>query len=176
MRHGFHKLTQMDFVEQLCPNCGLCCDGTLFADVELRKGDEAKRLEKFGLEIFQKTKTKPAFTQPCACFDGEFCKIYNNRPQRCRTFECRLLKKVSANEMTANAALKKISAAKQKAEKIRELLRQSGNENESLALTHRYAEVMSAPMDLAKDDSKLRGELLPAMNDLMQLLRRDFLA
>ena len=78
--------------------------------------------------------------------------------------------------MTANAALKKISAAKQKAEKIRELLRQSGNENESLALTHRYAEVMSAPMDLAKDDSKLRGELLPAMNDLMQLLRRDFLA
>jgi hypothetical protein len=166
----------MNFIEQLCPNCGLCCDSTLFADVELQKGDDAKRLTKSGLTIFQKTKKKFAFSQPCACFDGKFCKIYDERPQRCRQFECGLLKKVAANEMTTSAALKKISAAKAKAEKVRQLLRQSGNENESLALTHRYAEVMSAPMDLADERStERRGELMLAVNDLMQRLQRDFL-
>ncbi len=29
----------------LCPDCGLCCNGVLFADVELRAGDDAGRLK-----------------------------------------------------------------------------------------------------------------------------------
>ncbi len=66
------KNTTADAVSQLCPNCGLCCDSTLFADVELRKGDDPRRLQKLGLEIQQKTKTKLAFAQPCACFDGKY--------------------------------------------------------------------------------------------------------
>ena len=70
----------MNSVEQLCPNCGLCCDSTLFADVELRAGDDAKRLKQLGLTIVQKSKSKLAFTQPCACFDGKFCGIYADRP------------------------------------------------------------------------------------------------
>src|ERR1700733_4283676 len=102
----------MTGVEQLCPNCGLCCDSTLFADVELRAGDDAKKLRRLGPTLFAKTKTKLAFPQPCACFDGKLCKIYNDRPKRCRLFECGLLKKVEAGEMTTNAALKKISDAK----------------------------------------------------------------
>ena len=56
------------FVHQLCPNCGLCCNGVLFADVELRAGDDAKKLKKLGLEPHPKPKTKMAFAQPCACF------------------------------------------------------------------------------------------------------------
>ncbi|HVU28142.1 MAG TPA: YkgJ family cysteine cluster protein [Verrucomicrobiae bacterium] len=165
----------MNSIEQLCPNCGLCCDSTLFADVELRKGDNPKQLMKSGLSLKKKGQGKLAFAQPCACFDGKLCRIYADRPKRCRTFECGLLKKVAANEMTTNAALKKISSAKQKAEKVRVLLRQSGNENEQSALTHRYAETMSAPMDLANDNPQLRGELMLAVNDLMQILQRDFL-
>ena len=54
----------------LCPNCGLCCDSTLFADVELRAGDDAKRLKQLGLTLVKKGRTKLAFAQPCACFDG----------------------------------------------------------------------------------------------------------
>ncbi len=101
-----------DAVSQLCPNCGLCCDSALFADVELRAGDDAKRLATLGLTLHQKSKTKLAFAQPCACFDGKLCKIYGDRPKRCRLFECGLLKKVDAGEITAGAALKKISEAK----------------------------------------------------------------
>src|SRR6516162_5143801 len=109
----------MNSVEQLCPNCGLCCDSTLFADVELRAGDDAGRLKKLGLALFQKTKTKFAFVQPCACFDGKFCKIYADRPKRCRLFECGLLKRVQSGELTATAALKKIAEAKSHAETVR---------------------------------------------------------
>jgi hypothetical protein len=78
--------------------------------------------------------------------------------------------------MTAGAALKKIALAKQHAEKVRTLLRESGQREERLALTHRYAEAMRAPIDLADENSaERRGELMLAVSDLMQLLQRDFL-
>jgi len=165
-----------DAVSQLCPNCGLCCDSTLFADVELRAGDEAKRLKQLGLTLLQKTPARLAFTQPCACFDGKLCAIYADRPQRCRKFDCGLLKKVEANQMTAGAALKKISEAKKRAEHVRGLLRLSGQRDEPMALTHRYAAAMSAPIDMSdKTDAERRGELMLAVNDLMTRLERDFL-
>jgi Fe-S-cluster containining protein len=163
-------------VDQLCPNCGLCCDSTLFADVELRAGDDAKRLKKLGLTILKKTPTKLTFAQPCACFDGKLCGIYGDRPKRCRLFECGLLKRVEADEMTAGAALKKIAEAKSRAEKVRELLRSLGQREERMALTHRYTEAMSAPVDLSDETNAERhGELMLAVNDLMSVLQRDFL-
>jgi Fe-S-cluster containining protein len=166
----------MNGVDQLCSNCGLCCDSTLFADVELRKGDDPRQLAKLGLNVQYKTKTKLAFPQPCSCFDGKFCKIYADRPKRCRLFECGLLKRVENGDMTTGVALKKISNAKARAEKVLELLRQSGQRDEHLALMHRYAEAMSAPVDLSDERSAdQRGELISAMSDLMQMLERDFL-
>jgi Fe-S-cluster containining protein len=165
-----------DAVSQLCPNCGLCCNGVLFADVELRAGDDAARLAELGLSLRKKGRNKTAFAQPCACFDGKLCGIYDERPKRCRTFECGLLKKVAADELGVGAALKKISVAKILAEKVRGRLRLLGQNDERLALTKRYAEAMSAPVDLlAEDNSELRGELMLAVNELMQMSQRDFL-
>lgn len=166
----------MNSIDQLCPNCGLCCDSTLFADVELRAGDNPKRLKQLGLTLFQKTRTKLAFSQPCACFDGKLCGIYGDRPKRCRLFECGLLKRVEAGEMTAGVAMRKISAAKKQAARVRELLPASGQHADRMALTYRYAEAMSAPVDLADEcAADRRGELMMAVNDLMQILQRDFL-
>jgi Fe-S-cluster containining protein len=162
-------------VEQLCLNCGLCCDSTLFANVELRAGDDAKRLKQLGLTLVQKTKSKLAFAQPCACFDGKLCGIYADRPRQCRKFECGLLKRVQAGELDAGLALKKISEAKILSSKVREPLCSVGQNDERLALTKRYSQAMSAPVDLSADDSELRGELMLAVNDLMQALQRDFL-
>jgi Fe-S-cluster containining protein len=165
----------MNAIEQLCPNCGLCCDSTLFADVEVRAGDDAEQLVQFGLKLEKKRQGKIAFAQPCACFDGKFCKIYDDRPKRCQTFECGLLKRVEAVEMTASVALKRISEAKNLADHVRKLLHQLGQCDEQMPLTKRYAETMSAPIDLAKNDSEIRGELMLAVNELMQTLQRDFL-
>ena len=119
----------MKSIDALCPNCGLCCDSTLFADVELRASDDAQRLKRLGLTLHQKTRTKVAFNQPCACFDGKFCRIYAERPMRCGLFECGLLKRVEAGGLTVNAALKKITSAKKQAELVRSLLRSLGQGN-----------------------------------------------
>ena len=166
----------MNGIEQLCPNCGLCCDSTLFADVELRASDKPARLSQLGLTLLKKSKTVTAFAQPCACFDGKLCRIYADRPKRCGLFECGLLKRVDAGEMTAGAALKKISKARGQAQQIRELLRSLGQRDERMALTHRYSEVMAAAMDLTKpEETERRGELMLAVSNLMQSLEKDFL-
>ena len=166
----------MNGIEQLCPNCGLCCNGVLFADVELRKGDDVQRLAELGLLLVKKGRQQ-AFAQPCACFDGKLCRIYSERPAYCRAFECGLLKRAQAGEMGVDAALKTIAEAQRLAEKVRGQLRRFGQSDEQLALNRRYAQVMREPIDLSgpEDAAELRGELMLAVNDLMQMLRQDFL-
>ena len=60
---------------------------------------------------------------------------------------------------------------------MRDLLRQLGQNDERLAMTKRYAQAMSAPIDLAdhESDTERRGELMLAVDELMRLLQRDFL-
>jgi len=164
-------------VEQLCPNCGLCCDGTLFADVELRKSDSAKWLKALGLSPFSKSKTKVAFPQSCACFSGTLCNIYGDRPKHCRLFECGLLKRVNAGEITATAALKKIRKTKEMTNSLRALLKELGQSDEMMAISERYADVMCQPIDLSneKNGSRQRGKLMTQMDRLMRILHSDFL-
>jgi Fe-S-cluster containining protein len=166
----------LNAIDRLCPHCGLCCNGVLFADVELRAGDDPGRLAELGLMLGMKS-SKLAFAQPCACFDGKLCNIYADRPKRCRTFECGLLKRVQDGELAAEAALKSIAKTKRQVDKVRGLLIQLGQKNEQMAMTKRYAEAMSAPIDLSDDGSQAerRGELMLAVSDLMQQLQRNFL-
>jgi len=165
-----------DFVSQLCLNCGLCCNGVLFADVELRKGDDPQQLAELGLGLGRKGR-RLAFAQPCACFDGKLCKIYSQRPKRCRTFECGLLKRVQAGQLDAGMALKLIGQAKRQVQKVSKLLRRSGSDDERLALSHRYDQAMRKPVDLSAGNiaTALPGKLMSAYGDLMRRLQRDFL-
>ena len=41
----------MERYEQLCGECGLCCDGTLFDLVRLEPGDDARKLKALGLPV-----------------------------------------------------------------------------------------------------------------------------
>jgi Fe-S-cluster containining protein len=176
MRADVNNTPSNNPVSQLCPNCGLCCNGVLFADVELQKGDNAGRLIDLGMSL-KKKGMKRAFTQPCHCFDGKLCKIYNDRPKRCAMFECGLLKRVQTGSMSVPAALTGIADAKKLVEKVRRLLNRLGDKDEQLALTKRYGRTMSQPIDLAADEvtGEARGELMMAVNDLMHVLQRDFL-
>jgi uncharacterized protein len=166
-----------DAVSELCPSCGLCCNGVLFADVELRAGDDARRLKDLGMTLERKGRGKVAFAQPCACFDQKLCGIYDDRPRRCRTFECGLLIRVQAGGLQPDAALKIIAQTKRQVENVRALLRLLGQNDEHLAMTKRYAQAMSAPIDLSnhESDTEHRGELMLAVDELMRLLHRDFL-
>ncbi|HMP81777.1 MAG TPA: YkgJ family cysteine cluster protein [Verrucomicrobiota bacterium] len=165
-----------DAVRQLCPACGLCCNGVLFGDVELQKSDDAKRLRSLGMELFLKGRQK-CFAQPCSCFDGKFCSIYDDRPRRCRTFECRLLMRVQSGEISGRSALAKIKKARQIISQILRLLRDSGNTDEHLPLNRRYAEVGERPINLAGERSELarRRKLMLAVGRLTRLLESDYL-
>jgi len=142
----------------------------------LRQGDDPGQLAELGLALGMKG-SKLAFAQPCTCFDGKLCGIYADRPKRCRTFKCGLLKRVQAGELDADTALKTIAKTKRQVEKVRGLLRQLGQNDEKLAMTKRYAEAMSAPIDLSdhETDSERRGELMLTVDELMRELQRDFL-
>ena len=165
-----------DYVSRLCPHCALCCNGVLFADVRLQEGDDAEDLKKLGLPLRSRGAVT-RFTQPCACLDGKSCRIYTDRPARCRSFECRLLQRAEAEEISETAALKTIREARRRAEKVRRLLRELGDTNETVPLSRRYQRMMRQPIDLAAGDylCDLRGELMLAVGELVGLLERDFL-
>src|SRR5688572_4108088 len=88
--------------ESLCTECGLCCDGSLFADVELASHREALKLEILGLEIDDTD--QPVLIQPCAALKNKKCTIYKFRPKCCRAFECRLLQQVKSGAISLTLA------------------------------------------------------------------------
>lgn len=163
-------------VARLCPACGLCCNGVLFRDVELLAGDDRQRLAELGLPL-KRAGAKLKFPQPCACLEGTLCRIYAERPARCRAFECRVLKRVQAGELAPDAALKIIRRMLRLAGEVRGLLQRLAPEGEGLPLTRRYARLMAQPIDLSRgaEEAEARGELMLAVHELMSLAQREFL-
>ncbi|MFM8468537.1 MAG: YkgJ family cysteine cluster protein [Limisphaerales bacterium] len=128
--------------DQLCLHCGLCCDGTLFRDVELQPGDDAVKLRELGLPIPRSARRVPRFNQPCTALCADLkCRVYADRPARCRQFECALFQAVATGKTEADAALKVIRQTRQQADKVRRLLRELGDADEGVALTKRFKRV-----------------------------------
>ncbi len=138
--------------EKLCLTCGLCCNGVIFADVQLQRGDDPNRLEAIGLRLVARRKPSGAganisavksgtaykFPQPCSAFDGCRCRIYEDRPKHCRAFDCALLKSVQAGQTKPASAIRTIEKARLRAQTVRELLRELGDANEHIALALRF--------------------------------------
>ena len=109
----------------LCVACGLCCDGTLFNRAKTSPA-EAARVRGYGLSVYPDEKH---FALPCHHLDGTACTIYADRFEICRSFRCRLLRAVDADEVTrerADAAvveakrLRAVAAAKSPGSEIAE--------------------------------------------------------
>ena len=160
----------------LCTRCALCCDGSLFADVELAGRREATGLEVLGLEI-EDGDEGALLLLPCRALQGRRCGIYPHRPKCCRTFECRLLPRVQSGKITSDAALKSIAEARRDVDRVRELVRQLGQNDERMPLNRRYSAIMAQPLDPASDDetAERRSELMLAVHKLTRILERDFL-
>ena len=127
--------------EQLCLACGLCCDGTLFDNVQLGPGDDAKKVKALGLPVMVSRARTPVtfFRQPCTalCADRT-CRLYADRPVQCRTFECGVFKDVQAGRITFADALRLVKQARRKADNIRRLLRKLGDTEEYRPLGDRF--------------------------------------
>jgi hypothetical protein len=132
----------------LCTRCGLCCGGSLFADVEL-SGAEAARLEFAGLEI----EDDSLLLQPCAALKGRKCSIYSHRPKCCRTFECLLLQQAKRGEISIVAATHQIDATLHLVKRVHALLDTMPETDRHLPLKERCVEAWESagPTDTATE-------------------------
>ncbi len=172
---------------EICLACGLCCNGVIFADVQLQPGDPPERLREMGLKLLARSRcgkgtpaqsaadAKYKFTQPCAAFEG-LCRIYAERPQYCREFECALLKGLRAGHTEQTKAERVLQVAHRRAEKVRKLLGQLGDKNNTPALSKRFQRIQrrmeSEPFD--EEMADIFGELTLAVHDLNVLLSDAF--
>jgi len=161
-------------IGELCSACGLCCNGVIFANVALRAGDNAERLRSLGLPVCtpRSALRPPHLNQPCAAFDGCRCRVYADRPEYCRQFECVLLKSVKAGRTERLAALRVIRTARERADRVRGLLEALGDTDAELPLSARFRRtskrLKEAELDEATAD--MYAQLTLAVHDLNLLL------
>ena len=159
---------------RLCAQCGMCCNGVMFHTVWLQPGESARKLLDLGLKLKWKKK-EYYMLQPCAAYDGAGCTVYEDRPERCRRFECRQLKKVAKGEITEEMALAKIEEAKRRVIEIEALLERAGKTDVTQPLSKRCERIAAVPADPADTaEMELRRDLARAMEELDALLDSDF--
>ena len=161
--------------DTLCTRCGLCCDGSLFADVELTGRAEATGLEILGLEIDDDDSNGAVLLLPCVALRGTLCSIYAHRPQCCRTFECRLLQDVRRGAVSVERAQEHISEALKRIRRVKELIAQLGQRDTRLSLKERCAEALVIETGSDPKLNSKRAELEAAMSAVERLIRRTFL-
>jgi Fe-S-cluster containining protein len=161
--------------DTLCTNCGLCCDGTLFADVELVVQADVARLEIMGMEIENEDRNIGLLSQPCAALRGTRCGIYVHRPKCCRVFECHLLQNAQRGAVTVERAIEHITDARDQIRHVRTLLSRLGNRNEGLPIKERCAETLAAEGGTTSEAIKDRADLEAAMTTLENTIWNTFL-
>lgn len=161
--------------DTLCTRCGLCCDGSLFADVELAGQAEATRLQILGLEIDEEGANGTLLLQPCAALRGRRCRIYAHRPSCCQTFECGLLQDVRRGTVGVDRAKSRIANALARIRRVRDLMRQLGQRESRLPLGEACAEALGRTDDSRPDRKRKRAELEAAMTAVRNIIRTTFL-
>lgn len=127
-------------MEKLCLQCGICCNGVLFRDVEMPRGAGADTLRKHGLRLVS-GRNKLRLLQPCAALNGCLCRVYADRPAHCRDFECGLYKAVLDGRVTASFAIRAIRKTLRLSERVRQLLGELGCHEETVALSLRFQRI-----------------------------------
>ena len=161
--------------DTLCTHCALCCDGTLFADVELAGEAELVRLEIMGMDVEEDGRNAGLLSQPCAALRGTRCGIYAHRPQCCRVFQCHLLQTAERGGVTVERALEQIADAREQIRNVRSLLGRLGNRDESLPIKERCAETLARAEHSNREGIAARAELESAMATLEDTIWNTFL-
>ncbi|MCX6963089.1 MAG: YkgJ family cysteine cluster protein [Verrucomicrobia bacterium] len=158
---------------RLCSACGMCCNGVLFHGMAVQPEDSLRALAAKGLRA-RRRDGELQFQQPCPAHDGNCCRIYAERPQRCRAFDCRQLLAVSAGQITEAQAMEKIQEARRRSDRVRELLEMLGDDRKIRPLVTRCAGIFTPPLDPSPHAEALRAELRGAMTALEEVLAKDF--
>jgi hypothetical protein len=161
--------------DRLCTRCALCCDGSLFADVELSGQREATRLEVMGLEVDETDADGALLVLPCRALHGTRCGIYAHRPSCCRTFECGLLQNARRGAVTLEQAERHIADALERVGRVKRLLADLGRRDTALPLKERVAEALAEDSAPATAELEQRAELEAAMSAVESLISSTFL-
>jgi hypothetical protein len=161
--------------DTLCTKCGLCCDGTLFADVELVGQAELVQLEIMGIEVEDEDRNTGLLSQPCPALRGTRCGIYAHRPKCCREFQCHLLQNAQRGAVTVERALEQIADAQEQIQRVRAMLGRLGNRDESLPIKERCAETLAERAGTRPEAIEGRAELQDAMAALEDTIWNTFL-
>lgn len=161
--------------DTLCTKCGLCCDGTLFADVELVGQAEATRLEIMGMEVENENRNIGLLSQPCAALSGTRCGIYAHRPKCCRAFRCDLLQSAERGSVTVERAMEQIADTREQIRQVRAMLGRLGNRDEGLPIKERCAETLAEEGAASTETIQDRADLEAAMARLENTIWNTFL-
>ncbi|CAN5663735.1 hypothetical protein BH09VER1_BH09VER1_00890 [soil metagenome] len=161
--------------ESLCAQCGLCCNGVLFHNVRILGNDSIGELTALGLRIWKK-KGERVLLQPCPAHTECSCRIYDQRPMRCRLFECRQLQRLNAGEITEADAREKIRSTKTLVAEIETLLTALGEKHTERPLSKRQEHIESEPLHPTSEPAVVekRRRLNQAMAELNEILNADF--
>jgi Fe-S-cluster containining protein len=103
----------------ICIECGLCCDGTIFDHAPLETRDDLIPLRAAGV-AFDQDLTQ--FSLPCAALEAQCCSVYESRPSICRAYRCALLKRVESGETDDDSARDIIATVIQLRDQVRPTL------------------------------------------------------
>ena len=133
--------TSCSSLQSLCRQCGLCCNGGLFRDVELQPADDVARLKALGLSP-KTARGKTRLPQPCAAFGGFRCHVYDVRPGRCREFDCAVLKAVRDETLSMEAATRVIRQTLRLLGKVEKCLLRLGENDAQAPVQLRFRRVV----------------------------------
>ncbi len=160
---------------RLCAACGMCCDGTMFQIVRMQPGEVPAELGRLGLKI--RCRDGEYFMeQPCSALREKRCTVYEQRPVRCRLFNCQQLGRVESGETSESEAMTLIVETRALVDRVRGLIEQCGLREDGQALVERYERVASTPVNQALEPELLavREELEATMRKLKLKLNREF--
>lgn len=95
---------------ELCTNCGMCCDGTIYSWAR-SAADEGAARAAAGLDTLEPD-GQSAFSLPCPLLDGTCCTIYETRFHICRSFACKQLRNYRAGDVTFEEACSAVAEAR----------------------------------------------------------------
>jgi hypothetical protein len=139
----------------LCLSCGLCCDGTMFREVPVTKA-EAKALGRRAL--FNRARTR--MTQPCRALKDRCCQVYEDRPAKCREFNCLVLQGLLRGDLTEAEARESIDDVLSRRARVAELQEMEDEPAAAVERARQLVETDRASPELKDAAERLERALL----------------
>lgn len=160
--------------DNICLDCALCCDGTLFTSVPVADADDREPLAASGV-FLMKIEDRTTFRLPCPATAGGCCSIYERRPAVCREVSCLLRLRYDAGLVSFAEARSRIAEGKEFRDRIRPRLEQFfGSPGHAVAelfkLMHAEFDGQASPLRERTENA----ELLLDVTALRLLIRRHF--